>query len=104
MRDFSFAIESEVHTNRQTLWQHVTQMKNVNAGLMLFAKLTYQALMAEIGNKEVPLGRYFLKVLFWFVNDELHFAPRISVLGFLLLPVYKTTFKSRHKHLQQFFG
>jgi ligand-binding SRPBCC domain-containing protein len=38
------------------------------------------------------------------VHDELHFAPRISFLGYVLLPVYKMIFRNRHKQLQQYFA
>jgi ligand-binding SRPBCC domain-containing protein len=39
-----------------------------------------------------------------FLRDEIHFAPRISFVGFLLLPGFKTIFKNRHKVLQKHFS
>ena len=39
-----------------------------------------------------------------YVRDELHFAPRISFLGYVLLPVYKIIFRNRHRQLQQYFA
>ncbi|MCX6198431.1 MAG: hypothetical protein NTY88_04295 [Bacteroidetes bacterium] len=134
-------------------------MKNVNAELSPFAKMTYPKEMSEIGNlpagqagKEVPLQQvlfksvillfgflpidlhylrldkidfgtafyensYSLQHHYWkhtrtiserngkvFVKDELHFAPRISFLGYSLLPVYKVVFGNRHKNLSKLFG
>lgn len=152
MHDFSFSIQSEVKASSETLWNHITQMKNVNAELMPFAKMTYPPNRSEIGNNDVPLQQVLFKsiiLLFGFipidihylrldkietgkafyensyslqhhywkhtrclmqqgdktmVRDELHFAPRISFLGYLLLPVYKVIFRNRHKQLQQYFA
>ncbi len=39
-----------------------------------------------------------------FVRDELHFSPRISFLGYVLLPIYKMIFRNRHRQLQQYFA
>lgn len=151
MKDFTFFIESEVNAVKDVLWKHVTQMKNVNAELMPFARMTYPQTMSEIGNEQVPLNRVLFKsviVLFgflpldihylriekldygtaffensyswqhhyWkhtriiserngkiFVKDEIHFAPRISFLGNVLLPVYKLIFRNRHKNLKAAF-
>ena len=147
MRDFTFTIQSEVNTTKEILWQHITQMKNVNDELMPFAKMTYPATTSEIAGREVPLQQVLFKsviLLFGFIPidlhylrldkreygtafyensysfqhhywkhtrtiierngqvivcDELHFAPRISFMGYLLLPVYKMIFNNRHKQL-----
>lgn len=37
MRDFTFTIQSEINADKATAWQHITQMKNVNAELMPYA-------------------------------------------------------------------
>lgn len=151
MEDFTFTLESEINSTKEILWQHITQMKNVNAELMPFAKMTYPNEMSEIGNKEVPLQQvlfksvillfgfipidlhylrldkidfgtafyensYSLQHHYWkhtrtiiqrdrktFVRDELHFAPRISFLGYVLLPIYKVIFANRHKQLKKGF-
>lgn len=39
-----------------------------------------------------------------YMRDELHFAPRISFMGYVLLPVYKRIFANRHKQLQKTFA
>lgn len=152
MQDFTFTIQSEVNATKKILWPHITQMQNVNAELMPFAKMTYPAAMSEIGGREVPMGivlfksvillfgfipvdlhylrltkldmgtafyedSYSLQHHYWkhtrtileqndktFVHDELHFAPRIGFMGYVLLPVYKTIFANRHKQLQKYFA
>jgi ligand-binding SRPBCC domain-containing protein len=159
MRDFTFSIESEIHSTKEILWQYVTQMKNVNAELMPFAKMTYPKEMSEIGNPPdgragndvpmhqvlfksvillfgfIPIDRHYLRLdridfgtafyensyslqhHYWkhtrtisecngkiFVKDELHFAPRISFLGYLFLSVYKIIFANRHKQLRKVFS
>jgi ligand-binding SRPBCC domain-containing protein len=38
------------------------------------------------------------------VRDELHFAPRIGFMGYVLLPAYKHIFANRHKQLQKYFA
>lgn len=151
MHDFTFTIQSEVHATKEILWPHITQMKNVNAELMPFAKMTYPKEMSEIGGREVPLNTvlfksvillfgcipvdlhylrldrleygtafyensYSLQHHYWkhtrtiveqsgktFMRDELHFAPRIGFIGYVLLPVYKMIFANRHKQLQKHF-
>lgn len=152
MQDFTFSIESEINSTKEILWLHITQMKNVNAELMPFAKMTYPAAMSEIGNNEVPLQQvlfksvillfgflpidlhylrlakidfgtafyedsYSLQHHYWkhtrtiserngktFVKDELHFAPRVSFLGYAFLSVYRMIFRNRHKNLSKHFG
>ncbi|HRG89159.1 MAG TPA: hypothetical protein PLW44_09085 [Chitinophagales bacterium] len=152
MRDFTFTIQSEVNTAKEILWHHIMQMKNVNAELMPFAKMTYPKEMSEIGGREVPLNTvlfksvillfgfipvdlhylrldkldygkafyensYSLQHHYWkhtrsiierngktYVRDELHFAPHISFMGYVLLPVYKLIFNNRHKQLQETFA
>ena len=152
MKDFSLSIESEINSSKEILWQHITKMKNVNAELFPFAKMTYPKERSEIGNNDVPLQQvlfksvillfgfipidlhylrldkidfgtafyensYSLQHHYWkhtriilerqgktFVRDELHFAPRISFFGYLLLPVYKIIFANRHKQLQKAFS
>jgi hypothetical protein len=37
------------------------------------------------------------------VNDEVTFQPRVPLLGYLLLPLYKATFNHRHRRLSAFF-
>jgi ligand-binding SRPBCC domain-containing protein len=151
MHDFTFSIESEINSTKEIIWQHITQMKNVNVELMPFARMTYPKEMSEIGNREVPVQQvlfrsvilllsfipidlhylwfnridfgtafyensYSLQHCYWkhtrviserngycFVKDELHFAPRISFLGNLLLPVYKRIFRNRHAKLTKHF-
>ena len=39
-----------------------------------------------------------------FVRDEIHFSPRVSFVGFVLLPFFKNIFKNRHKVLQKHFS
>ncbi|MES2621251.1 MAG: hypothetical protein V4615_10395 [Bacteroidota bacterium] len=152
MNDFTFAIESEINSSKEILWQHITQMKNVNAELKPFARMTYPKEMSEIGKNEVPLKQVLFKSVillfgsipidlhylcldridvgtafyensysiqhhYWkhirtisecngktLVKDEIHFAPRISLLGYLLLPVYKIIFANRHKQLSKVFS
>ncbi|MDB5227884.1 MAG: hypothetical protein JWN78_2077 [Bacteroidota bacterium] len=76
MEDFHYTITSEIHTDRETLWKHITQMKNVNAELMPFARMTYPADKSEIGNNEIPLHQTLFKslvLLFGFIPADLHF-------------------------------
>ena len=37
------------------------------------------------------------------VRDEVHFSPRLYLLGYLLLPIYKLVFASRHTRLGNYF-
>lgn len=37
------------------------------------------------------------------VRDELHFLPRLKILGYLLLPFIRLIFTNRHKQLNKFF-
>jgi ligand-binding SRPBCC domain-containing protein len=149
--DFTFSIESEINASKELVWQHVTQMKNVNAELMPYVRMTYPDERSEIAGREIPLNTVLFKsvlLLFGFipidlhflrlekldtgnafyensyslqhhywkhtrtlkevngktlVRDEVHFAPRISITGYLLLPVCKTIFRNRHKQLQKHF-
>jgi ligand-binding SRPBCC domain-containing protein len=151
MKDFTFSIESEINSTKEILWQHITQMKNVNAELLPYMRMTYPADMSEIGEREVPLQKTLFKsaillfgfipidlhslrldkidigtafyensfsihMRYWkhtrtiyernrktFVRDEVHFTPRISLLGNLLLPFFKMIFRNRHKSLKKHF-
>lgn len=152
MKDFSFSIESEINSTKEILWQHITQMKNINAELLPYIRMTYPDDMSEIGVREVPLKQtlfksvillfgfipidlhhlrldkielgtafyensFSLHMRYWkhtrsisvrgekiFLCDEIHFAPRISFAGNLLLPFFKIIFRNRHKHLSKYFG
>lgn len=76
MRNFVFVIESEVDTSCKAVWQHVTQMKNVNAELMPWARMTYPDALSEIGDREVPTGKVLFKsivLLFGFIPVDLHY-------------------------------
>ena len=84
MQDFTFSIESEINSSKEILWQHITQMKNVNAELMPFAKMTYPKEMSEIGNNEVPLQQVLFKsviLFFGFIPIDLHYL-RLEKLDF----------------------
>jgi ligand-binding SRPBCC domain-containing protein len=75
MKVFSFAIESAVKANRNVLWHHITQMKNVNAELMPYARMTYPNDCSEIGTEEVPLNQVLFKsivLLFGFIPSDVH--------------------------------
>lgn len=152
MQDFTLTIESSINSTKEILWMHITQMKNVNAELFPFAKMTYPKEISEIGSNEVPLQQVLFKSIillfgfipidlhylrldkldygtafyensyslqhhYWkhtrtiserkgkmFVKDELHFAPRVSFQGYVLLSVYKMIFKNRHKNLATAFN
>ena len=76
MNDFSFIIESLVNADKPTVWNHITQMKNVNAELMPFAKMTFPKDRSEIGNNEVPLHQTLFKsyvLLFGFIPADIHY-------------------------------
>lgn len=152
MKDFTFTIESEINSTKEILWKHVTQMKNVNAELLPYMRMTYPANMSEIGEREVPVQQVLFKSVillfgfipidlhnlrldklekgtafyensfslhmrYWkhtrtiserngktFLKDEVHFAPRISFVGNLLLPGFRMIFRNRHKNLLKHFG
>jgi hypothetical protein len=75
MRDFTFTIESEINSTKEVLWQHITQMKNVNVELSPFMKMTYPKTMSEIGDREVPTNVVLFKswiLLFGFIPIDLH--------------------------------
>jgi len=76
MNDFGFSIETLIDTDKQRLWQHITQMKNVNAELMPFVKMTYPKDKSEIGNNDVPLDEILFKsyiLLFGFIPIDIHY-------------------------------
>ena len=152
MHDFTFTIESEINSTKEILWQHITQMKNVNAELMPYARMTYPKDMSEIAGREVPLHQtlfksiillfsfipidlHYLRLdkidlgnafyensttathLYWkhtrtliergnktLVRDEVHFLPRVAVMGNLFLPIIKIVFTNRHKNLAKAFA
>ncbi len=152
MRDFTFTIESEINSTKEILWQHITQMKSINAELFPYMRMTYPVDMSEIGEREIPLQQtlfksvillfgfvpidlhnlrldkidigtafyensFSLHMRYWkhtrtiserngktFVKDEIHFAPRISFAGNLLLLLFKMIFRNRHKNLLKYFG
>ncbi len=152
MRDFTFSIETEINSTKEILWQHITQMKNVNAELYPFARMTFPKTKGELGNNTVLLQQvifksvillfslipidlhylrfdkleygsafyensYSLQHYYWkhtrtlkqnngktTVHDDIHFSPRISFTGYILLPVYKLIFKNRHKNLASIFS
>lgn len=68
MRNYTFTLQSEVNTTKEILWQHITQMKNVNHELMPFAKMTYPKEMSEIAGREVPLHRGLFKSVILFLG------------------------------------
>lgn len=75
MNSFLFNIETEVNSDKKNLWKHITQMKNVNAELMPFARMTYPKEMSEIGANEVPLKQTLFKsvvLLFGFIPADIH--------------------------------
>lgn len=37
------------------------------------------------------------------VKDEVHFSPRLPLIGYLLLPVYRAIFRHRHRRLAKAF-
>ena len=74
-KDFSFQIESPVKGSREEIWRHITQMKNVNAELWPFAKMTYPANKARLDQQEVPLNKTLFTsviLLFGFIPVDLH--------------------------------
>ena len=84
MKDFTFTIESEINSTKEILWRHITQMKNVNAELFPFARMTYPREMSEIGNREVPVSEVLFKsviLLFGFLPIDLHYL-RLDKLNF----------------------
>ncbi len=146
-KDFSFHIESPVKGSREEIWRHITQMKNANAELRPYAKMTFPADKAELDKRQVPVNEtLFISVIlllgfipvdlhylkfdklepcyafyensttlthrYWkhtrsiikkgnlfLVRDEVHFEPRLPIIGYLMLPLYKTIFKNRHRKL-----
>jgi ligand-binding SRPBCC domain-containing protein len=152
MRNYTFTIQSAINADKATVWQHITQMKNVNAELMPYARMTCPKHLAAFGDNNVPLNQTLFKcvvLLFGFipidihhlrfdkidygtafyensvtathrywkhtrtltehngktiVKDELHFSPRIPLLGPMLLWYIKKTFQNRHKKLKQYFN
>ena len=84
IKNFSFSIETLINANNTTVWQHVTKMKNVNAELMPFARMTYPKNRSEIGNIDIPLNEILFKsiiLLFGFIPVDIHFLKldRIDV-------------------------
>lgn len=76
MTDFAFSIESLINADKHTLWNHITQMKNVNAELMPFVRMTYPTNRSEIGNNDVPLHETLFKsyvFLFEFIPIDIHY-------------------------------
>lgn len=152
MKDFTLTIESKINSTKEILWQHITQMKNINVELSPFIKMTYPAKMSEIGDREVLMNEVLFKswillfgfipidlhhlclgkidfgtgfyensysvyMRYWkhtrtinernekvFVRDEIHFSPRISFAGLVLLPFFKLFLKNRHKNLAKAFS
>jgi len=75
-KDFTFSVESTINADRATVWKHVTQMKNVNAELMPYARMTYPADKAEIGGREVPFNQTLftsIVFLFGFIPIDVHY-------------------------------
>ena len=75
-KDFSFLIESPVKGSREEIWKHITQMKNVNAELWPYAKMTYPADKAELGKREVPVNETLFTsviLLLGFIPVDLHY-------------------------------
>lgn len=52
---FTFSIQSIVNADKQMLWQHVTQMKNVNYELLPIVRMTYPKDRAALNGADVPL-------------------------------------------------
>ena len=76
MSDFTFTIQSEIKSDRATVWKHITQLKNVNAELLPYARMTYPADRAELGDMDVPMGTTLLVsviLLFCVIPVDLHF-------------------------------
>ena len=149
---YNFSIESEVNGSKGSIWNHITQMKNVNAELFPFCRMTYPSDMSEIGGQTVPMNTvlfasvillfglipidlHYLKFsgledghffhensytfthIFWkhsrtiserngkvYVLDDLSFSPRIPLIGYILLPLYKLIFANRHRILRNSFS
>lgn len=75
MTSFLFNIESEINSDKKNVWKHITRMKNVNAELMPFARMTYPKEMSEIGANEVPLKQTLFKsvvLFFGFIPADIH--------------------------------
>ena len=75
MEDFSFSIESLINADKKTVWRHVTQMKNVNAELKPFARMTYPKDRSEIGKQDVPMNETLFRsfvFLFGFIPADIH--------------------------------
>lgn len=144
---FTFSIQSKVNADKQVLWQHVTQMQNVNYELLPIVRMTYPKDRAALNGADVPLHTpLFTSVLLLFsiipidlhylafdridegnafyeysttlthrywkhtrsltatdggtlVKDEVTFQPRLPLLGYIFLPIYKQVFKHRHSRL-----
>ena len=151
MKDFTFSIESLLNADKTSIWNHITQMKNVNAELMPFVKMTYPKDKSEIANNDVPLHKtLFTSYVFLFgfipidihylqldkldigtafyensttfthrywkhtrtlitqkdktlLRDEIHFSPRFTALGNVMLPIIKKVFEHRHEILKKTF-
>lgn len=148
---FTFSIQSKVNADKQALWQHVTQMQNVNYELLPVVRMTYPADRAALNGVDVPLHTpLFTSVLLLFsilpidlhhlafdridkcnafyehsttlthtywkhtrtliattggtiVKDEVTFQPRLPLLGYIFLPIYKQVFAHRHSRLVKLF-
>jgi ligand-binding SRPBCC domain-containing protein len=82
-KDFSFTIQSPVHGGRNQIWEHITQMKNVNAELMPFAAMTYPPDKAAIAGNHVPLNETLFTsviLLFGFLPVDLHHLAFDAIL------------------------
>lgn len=72
---FTFSIHSKINTDKQTLWQHITQMKNVNYELMPIVRMTYPADKTSLSGVDVPLQTTLFTstiLLFGFIPIDLH--------------------------------
>ncbi|MBS1613192.1 MAG: hypothetical protein JST49_10255 [Bacteroidetes bacterium] len=72
---FTFSIQSKVNADKQALWQHVTQMQNVNYELLPIVRMTYPADRAALNGADVPLHTpLFTSVLLLFsiIPIDLH--------------------------------
>ena len=72
---FTFSIQSKVNADKQALWQHITQMQNVNYELLPIVRMTYPADRAALNGVDVPLRTpLFTSVLllFGFIPLDLH--------------------------------
>ena len=72
---FTVTIQSKVNADKQALWQHVTQMQNVNYELLPIVRMTYPNNRAALNSADVPLHTpLFTSVLLLFsiIPIDLH--------------------------------